>query len=423
MTGDWYILIDCNNFYASCERVFRPDLNGKPIVVLSNNDGCAIARSNEAKALGIPMGAPAFQYQDLFEKHNVQVFSANFALYGDMSNRVMSLIKKQVPEVEVYSIDEAFGYFKGFSAETVEKEMRKLRQKIYKWTGIPVSIGIAQTKTLAKVAAHIAKKFPQKTQFVYAITNEQQRIKALKWLKIEDVWGIGRRISKQLQNSGIITAYDFTQEPDSKIKKRFSVTGLRTKKELEGEPVLSLDFYVPKKSIATTRTFATSTGDFTVVKERIVTFAVTCSEKLRQQHSVCQSVTVFIRSNHHNKHEKQYRNSYNIHLPYATNSSIVIAQHAVFALKQIFKNDILYKKAGVIISNITPNDGIQLNIFEKEHPKHNRLMQSIDKINRKLGQPKVKLAAQNPKRTWMMRQEHLSPRYTTNLNETIIVKV
>tara|TARA_Y100000589_G_scaffold332344_1_gene392059 strand:+ start:30990 stop:32186 length:1197 start_codon:yes stop_codon:yes gene_type:complete len=397
-------------------------LNGKPVVVLSNNDGCVIARSNEAKALGIPMGAPAFKYQEIFSRHKVHVFSANFALYGDLSNRVMSLIVRHVPEVEIYSIDEAFGLFAGFEAKTVEQEMIKLRNKIHKWTGIPVSIGIATTKTLAKVAARIAKKFPEKTNFVYTIETEEKRIKALKWLNVEDVWGIGRRISKHLQNANINNAYQFSLEPDSKIKKRFSVTVLRTKKELEGIPMLTLDHYEPKKSIATTRTFDHSADDFNVLRERIVTFAVTCSEKLRSQHSLCRVLTVFVRSNQHKQNEKQYYNSYSIRLPYATNSAIILAQFAVKALKIIYKQGILYKKAGVILHELSSDKGLQLNIFEKEHPKHLQLMRAVDKINRKLGQTKVKLAAQDPQRTWKMRQEHLSQRYTTNLNETIIIK-
>jgi DNA polymerase V len=393
------------------------------VVVLSNNDGCVIARSNEAKALGIPMGAPAFKNQEIFNKHKVHVFSANFALYGDMSNRVMSLIAQHIPEIEIYSIDEAFGLYKEFDAETVQQEMLSLRRKIFKWTGIPVSIGIAPTKTLAKVAAHIAKKFPDKTNFVYTINTEEKRIKALKWLKTEDIWGIGRQLKKHFENMGITNAYKFTLEPDSKIKKRFSVTVLRTKKELEGIPMLNLEHYEPKKSIATTRTFSDSTPHLQEIKERIATFAVTCCEKLRAQHSVCRTVTVFIQSNYHKQNEKQYYNSFSIHLPYPTNSSIIVTKYAIKALTHIFKNDVLYKKAGVIISNLSSDNGVQLNIFESEHPKHRLLMKAIDNINRTLGQPKVKLASQDPQRTWKMKQEHLSPRYTTHINESIIVKV
>jgi len=236
-------LIDCNNFYASCERVFRPELNGKPVVVLSNNDGCVIARSNEAKKLGVPMGAPAYQYQKLFDEKGVFVFSANFVLYGDMSARVMAIVASFVPDIEIYSIDEAFLLFEGFEQYDLVEYGKKIRKTIYKSTGIPVSIGFAPTKALAKIANRIAKKFPEKTEGVYSIDTEEKRIKALKWIPVEDVWGIGRQHSRRLQLLGVNRAWDFIRQSDGWVKKNMSVVGLRLKRELEGDSTIDDPFF------------------------------------------------------------------------------------------------------------------------------------------------------------------------------------
>ncbi len=236
-----FALVDCNNFYASCERVFCPDLMGKPVVVLSNNDGCIIARSNEAKVIGIPMGAPAFEYETLLKKHKVHVFSANFALYGDMSQRVMSIVSEYAPDLEIYSIDEAFLKLLNFEKFDLQNYGQEIQRRVVKCTGIPVSIGFAPTKSLAKAANRIAKKFPEKTKNVYLIDTEDKRIKALKWLKIEDVWGIGRQHSKRLMAMSIKTAFDFTQLDDAWIKKNMSIIGLRLKHDLQGIPTLDLE--------------------------------------------------------------------------------------------------------------------------------------------------------------------------------------
>ena len=240
-----FALVDCNNFYASCERVFRPDLNGKPVAVLSNNDGCIIARSNEVKALGVPMGAPAFEYKELIEKHNIHIFSANFALYGDMSHRVMSILEEYTPELEVYSIDEAFLKLAGFENYNLQTYGEDIQKKVTKWTGIPVSVGIAPTKSLAKIANRIAKKYPKETKSSYLMDTDEKRIKALKWVKIEDVWGIGRQHTKRLNAIGVKTAYDFTQLGDSWVKKNIAVVGLRLKQDQQGIPILDLDEVQP----------------------------------------------------------------------------------------------------------------------------------------------------------------------------------
>ncbi len=418
-----FALIDCNNFYVSCERVFNPKLNNKPVVVLSNNDGCAISRSNEAKAFGIPMGAPAFKYQKVFQKNNVKVFSSNFPLYGDMSSRVMSILSKFTPNIEIYSIDEAFLKFEGFENYDLESYCQNIKDMVLKWTGIPISIGVAPTKALAKVSNRIAKKFPNQTKGVYLISSREKRIKALKWLKIEDVWGIGFRHSERLKNNKVNTAHDFILLPDNWVRKKMSVVGLRLKKELEGKSVLDLEeVRSSKKAIATTRSFEGTITDYEKIKERISTFAVCCAEKLRTQNSNCNSIYVFVKSNKFQKNKPQYRNGILMTIPFSTNSNMVICKYAVEGLKKIFKQGIDYKKAGTIVMGLDSSENHQLNLFENENPKHKYLMKTIDYIQKKEGQSKIKLASQDLKKRWKMKQEKLSPNYTCKINDIIRVK-
>lgn len=417
-----YALVDCNNFYASCERSFDPLLNGKPVVVLSNNDGCAIARSNEAKALGIPMGAAAFEYEKLFQENDVKVFSTNFALYGDMSKRVMKILSEYTPDVEVYSIDEIFLKFIGFENYDLHKYGLKMKSDVFRNTRIPVSIGYAPTKVLAKVANRIAKKFPDVTQGVYIIDSEEKRIKALKWLKIGDVWGIGRQFSKKLTQQGVLNAYQFTQVPDYYVKKEMSVVGLRLKKELLGDEYIELEEKKRKKAIATTRSFDKNYSEYDVVKERVSTFASRCAEKLRKEGSYCSEVIVFIHTNYFRKDQPQYSKSIKIKIPQATNSSITISKYAIKALEQIFIEGFAYKKAGVIVSKISPEPFRQFNLFENEDPRHGELMKALDKINKALPNPIVKLASQDFGRREKMKQEKLSPRYTTKWDEILEIE-
>ena len=418
-----FALIDCNNFYVSCERVFNPKLNKKPVVVLSNNDGCAISRSNEAKALGIPMGAPAFKYERVFRKNNVEVFSSNFPLYGDMSSRVMSILSRFTPNIEIYSIDEAFLKFEGFENYDLQFYCEEIKETVEKWTGIPISIGLAPTKVLAKVSNRIAKKFPNQTKGVYSINSEEKRIKALKWLRIEDVWGIGFRHSERLKRYKVNNAYDFISLPDNWVKKNMSVVGLRLKKELEGESVLNLEeVRSPKKAIATTRSFEGTITDYEKIKERISTFAICCAEKLRAQNSNCNSIYVFIRSNKFQKNKIQYRNGIVMTIPFSTNSNIVISKYAIEGLKKIFRKGIDYKKAGTIVMGLDSSKNHQLNLFENENPRHQDLMKTIDYIQKKEGQSKIKLASQDLKKRWKMKQEKLSPNYTCKINDIIKVK-
>lgn len=414
-----YALVDCNNFYASCERVFRPNLRNKPIVVLSNNDGCVIARSNEAKALGIPMGAPAFKFKSVFEQQHIHVFSSNYALYGDMSHRVMSLLSTFSPDIEIYSIDEAFLQFKGFELFQLQSYAEGIKRTVDKGTGIPISIGIAPTKALSKVANRIAKKFPKQTGGAYIIDSEEKRIKALKWLAIEDVWGIGRKHSKRLQAYNIKTAFDFINLHDDWVRKQLSVVGLRLKHELEGKPTLRLDTIQTKKVIATTRTFEGMLSDFESIKERVSTFAISCAEKLRKQGSCCNVLMVFVHSNWHRKDLSQYGKNIVVKTAYPTNSSIDLVRYAVLGLAQIYKEGYHFKKAGVVVMGICPETTKQLTLFSNENPKHQPLMQTIDRLNQSIGQQKVKFGSQDLGRTWKMKQEQLSPRYTTKLSEII----
>lgn len=417
-----FALADCNNFYASCERVFRPDLNGKPVVVLSNNDGCVIARSNEAKELGIPMGAAAFQFEALFNKNKVSVFSSNYALYGDMSNRVMTILSSFSPETEIYSIDEAFLKFEGCDYIDFNDYGLKIRNTVCKSTGIPISIGFAETKSLAKVANKIAKKFPNKTNNVYVIDSEEKRVKALKWIKVEDVWGIGRKHAKRLNSSGIINAYQFTQLSDEWVRKNMSVVGLRLKHDLQGVPTIELEHIKTKKNIATTRSFEKNYYELEQVSERVSSFAVSCAQKLRKQKSNCNALIVFLYTNYHDKNQPQYNNSVLIKLPFPTNSDIELSKFATEALNRIFKKGYYYKKARVIVIDITPENQTQIKLFENSNPKHKVLMQTVDNLNYSIGNRKIKLGSQDVGRTWKMRQEKLSPKYTTRLTDIITVK-
>jgi len=418
-----FALVDCNNFYASCERVFRPDLRTKPVVILSNNDGCVIARSNETKALGIAMGVPYFEIKELIQKHDIQVFSSNFALYGDFSNRVMGIMESINPNIEVYSVDEAFLHLHKLQSIDFVEYGKNLRYKVTKGTGIPISVGIASSKTLSKVANRIAKKYPDKTENVYVIDTEEKRIKALKWLKIEDVWGIGRQYAKKMMAQNIITAYDFTLQTDDWVRKEMGVIGLRMKKELLGENVLDLDEVKPKQSIATTRTFDKPLKTFDELRERIVTYASSCARKLRKQKSHCNSLSVFVRTNSFKKDSLQYRNQILINLPFASNSDFEVVHFALVALKKIYKSGFDYKKAGVIVMHTTPENQPQLSLFQNTDPKHANLMLAMDKLNKKIGVNKVHLAAQGLGKQWKMKQDSLSPRYTTRIEELLKIKL
>ena len=416
-----FALVDCNNFYASCERVFNPNLQHKPIVILSNNDGCIISRSDEAKKLGIPMGAPIFKYRSLIANHNVKVFSSNYSLYGDMSSRVMSILKQFTPDIQVYSIDESFLKLEGFEGYNLTDYGILMKNRILKWTGIPTCAGIAPTKALSKVANKIARKYPNQTNGVYVIDTEVKRINALKWTKIKDIWGIGKKLSNRLATKGCKNAYDFTQLPESWVKSNMSVVESRLQRDLLGIPTLDLEVQKSKKSIATTRTFEKPLKELDKIKERISTFAFVSGEKLRRQNSHCHMIIVILRSNYFREDLKQHYATKVISLPYPTYSSLVLSNYAIKAIEEVFKSGIAYKKAGIILTGLVPSNNYQLNIFDWENSNHQPLMKAIDKINYRFSN-KIKLANQDLKKTWKMKQDHLSPNYTTNLQDIIKVK-
>lgn len=421
-----YALVDCNNFYASCERVFQPQYIGKPVVILSNNDGCIISRSDEAKKVGVPMGAPIFKVKDLIKEKNVKVFSSNYPLYGDLSNRVMEILEQFTPNVEIYSIDESFLNFDGMNIHDYNDYGIQMKTRIQKWIGLPVCIGFAPTKTLSKMANHIAKKFQERTKGIYVIDDDEKRIKALKWTKIEDVWGIGYRMKKKMMLRQIVTAFDFIKpEHENWIKKEMGIVGMRLKYELEGKSVLDLEpISDHKKSIATTRSFPKQISNFDDLRERVTTFASVCAEKLRKQNSCCHTIIVMLVIDKHKVESNKYYFNMAVTLPFATNSTLTIANAATSALKKMIVGyeNVKFKKAGVIVTELIDEDKKQLQLFDEENPKHLKLMQTIDTLNSKIGKRKVKLATQNLELTWNMKQEHLSQAYTTRFDKILQIK-
>ena len=414
-------LVDCNNFYASCERVFRPDLEKKPIVVLSNNDGCVIARSNEAKKLGIKMGEPAFKKREVFERNKIKTFSTNFILYGDMSKRVMSILRNNSKEIEIYSIDEAF-------LECYNEDLNtygvNLRKKVKQWTGIPVSVGIAETKVLAKIANHIAKKYRKSGVFI--LDSKEIIEKALKFTAIEEIWGIGRNHARRFKEYGINTAYDLICIEESWIKKKFSIVVLRIAKELKGIKCLDIESqHKTKKNICTSRSFGNPTSDYNTIKAAISTFAVRCCEKLRKQKTSASELRIFIYTNPFNPKHKQYYGTKKIKLERATNDNQIIVQEVIKGLQKIYKKGYIYKKAGVIVSNITQENQVQLNLFDqiRNREKYTKISKVIDRINSSMGRDKLRIATQGFDRKWKMKQEQLSQCYTTRIDEILTVKV
>jgi DNA polymerase V len=414
-----FALVDCNNFYVSCERVFNQSLIGKPVVVLSNNDGCIIARSEEAKKLGLQMAEPAFKKSNFLKENNVQVFSSNYTLYGDMSERVAETLSHFVPEIEIYSIDEAFLNLNGFNGD-LEILAKQIFTTVKQNTGIPVSIGVGPTKTLAKIANKAAKQ----TGGIYIINNKRQSDSLIRNTPVEKVWGIGRQYMKLLNQNNVKTAFDFTQLDDNWLRKKMKVMGLRIKQELLGESCVRLELIVPpKKAIATTRAFGKKTSELIYITEAVSTYAVRCAEKLRKQNSAANLLTVFIHTDPFNLDEPQTNISKTISLPVATNDSIELVKYAKTGLNIIFKPEFRYKKAGVIVDGLQDSTKIQGNIFDKsDRKKLGKLFQTIDKLNHEFGRDKVKLAVQGDGKEWKLRQEKLSKRYTTNWKEIIEVK-
>ncbi|WP_416441576.1 Y-family DNA polymerase [Leeuwenhoekiella sp. A16] len=416
-----FALIDCNNFYASCERVFNPNLIGKPVVVLSNNDGCVIARSNEAKALGIPMGTPAFQLKTEFKKYKIHVFSSNYALYGDMSSRVMNLLSDFSPDMEIYSIDEIFLKLKGFELFNLDEYGLQIIKKIRRNTGIPISVGMAPTKSLSKVANKIAKKFAARTNGTYVLDTPDKIEKALKWTAIGDVWGIGKSYQNKLQSINVQSAWDFVQLPHQYVLNEMTIVGQRLQRDLSGVLTLDLEEVAFKKNIAVTRSFEHMVENYEDIHERIATYASKISFKLRKQNSCAQMLYIFLQTNKHRQDLTQYNPGITLHLPVASNSTLTLTKIAIEGLKRIFKTGYHYKKAGVIALDLVLDNAKQLSFFTNADPRHKSLMYTIDQLNKNCFD-KVKFGGQDLGKVWKMQQEHLSKRYTTRLNEIIEIK-
>jgi len=417
-----YALVDCNNFFASCERVFNPALRDQPIVVLSNNDGCVIARSNEAKRLGLKMGDPFFKVKDIIEKNGIHVFSSNYSLYGNMSERVMKTLSGFVKDIEVYSVDESFLDLTGFDEHyNLTEYGKQIVNTVTRNTGIPVSMGIAPTKTLAKVASKFAKKY-KGFGGVCIIDGEEKREKALKLFDIADVWGVGRQYLKILNYYGVKTAYDFILKPESFVRKYMKVNGVRTWKELKGIPCYDLEQPQDKKSICTSRSFGEIITDFTVLSEAVSNFAAACARKLREQNSCAAIITVFILTNRFRTDQSQDFECRTMSLPVATNASSELIAAACSILQRIYKKGYAYKKAGCVVSAIVPKNEVQLNLFdETDRVRLQRLYNTVDRVNKKNGTDALKIAAQGYSKKWKLKNEHISKRYTTNLADIITI--
>jgi DNA polymerase V len=414
-------LVDCNNFYVSCERVFNPSLRGKPVIVLSNNDGCAISRSDEAKQLGIKMGAPSFLIREVIEKNNVHILSSNYALYGDMSRRVMSLLSSYVPELEIYSIDEAFLFFRGFEKFNLEEYGLQIIHEIRRCTGIPVSMGIAPTKALSKIANKLAKKNSANKGLF--IVDKESIDEVLRKYPIEDVWGIGSQHAAMLKKNGVATAFHFKNLPGEWVRKRMTVVGLRLWEELHGLPRFNEEFELPsKKNICTSRSFGVMQTEYNTIEEATSTYAVRCAEKLRKQKSCAGVIMVFLHTNHFREDLQQYAKNIVIKLPVPTNSSLELAHYAREGLKRIYKKGYLYKKSGVIVSDIVSENNLQQNFFDSCHrSEHTRIMNLLDTINARYGRDTVRVAIQGFDKSWHLKQEKLSRYYTTRLSDIIEV--
>ena len=446
-------LADCNNFYCSCERVFRPDLTGKPVVVLSNNDGCVIARSEEAKALGYKMGDPFYQVKEKLEAEGVAIFSSNYTLYGSLSNRVMSMLSHYSPHIDQYSIDESFFDVDQSMAECFFQDNQKendtflnnesllhqygarISADVLRAVGIPISIGIAETKTLAKIGSKFAKKY-KGYQGCCLIDTDERRHKALSLLPIEDVWGIGRQISRKLDYMGIRTAAQFADKKENWVRSHFNITTVRTWKELNGESCISIEELPQKKSICTSRSFAgEGISDKDVVEEAVANFAVRCAEKLRHQGSVCQGITVFAWTSRFNENVPEYTIHDSLTLPIATNAQEEIVGAALSILRAKYPKPMAdsrpdrpdmsfyFKKAGVILWQISPDHPRQQDLFDTiDRSKQKKLMEAIDAINRKNGYGTIRQAIQGTNCRFDLKREYMSKQFTTNIHDILKVK-
>jgi len=414
-------LIDVNNFYVSCERIFNPKLKNKPVVVLSNNDGCAISRSNEVKELGIAMGAPWFRMQDLVKQHGIIGLSSNYALYADMSNRVMSILRDFSPNQEVYSIDECFLDLTGFNFVNLAEYGQTMRKRILDWTGLPVCVGIARSKTLAKLANHCAKKQPifNGVCNFNALTDEALT-NLLAGLPVGEVWGVGRKLSPKLNVIGIHTALDLKCADPNRIRQQFSVVMQKTVMELNGTVCIELEEIAPpKKQILSSRSFGHSVGDYNSLAESITLYMTRAAEKLRKQDSCAGSVFVYIRTSPFKPDEPQYSNGLTIPMPIPTDDTRQLVKVALWGLKRIYRAGFKYAKAGVMLGELVSVNQVQSDFFYKKNFEvgSNKLMGVLDRINQKMGRGTMKLASEGFKQPWRMKQGNKSPNYTTQWND------
>ena len=415
-------LIDCNNFYASCERIFNPRLIGKPIVVLSNNDGCIITRSAEAKELGIKMGEPYFKAKKIIDKNNVKVFSSNYSLYGDISQRVMETLARFASDVEIYSIDEAFLGLNGFENYELSKYCQYIRRTIKQWVGIPVSIRVSTTKTLSKIANNLAKK-NKEYDGVCILKSWFDINEALKLTSIEDVWGIGRRLSVFLKKYKINTAYDFTQLDKGWIRKNMGVVGEKTFLELCGVSCIELEL-IPsdKKSCCVSRSFSKPVEKIDDLEESISSYGTRVAEKIREEGLVAESMSIFVLTNYFNRKEKQYSNSIKLQLPYPTNNSIKIVKRALEGIKKIYRQGYRYKKAGVILYGLTKAKQTR-GLLDYDRESSDSVMNTLDRINERYGSSTIRLASEGVDKSWSMRRESVSPCYTTRFDDLVEAKL
>ena len=415
-----FSLIDCNSFYVACERVFNPKLLKKPVIVLSNNDGCIIARSDEAKRLGIKMGEPYFQAKNIIEKNKVHVFSSNYSLYADISQRVMEVLSKFSPEIEIYSIDEAFLKFNGFAESSLESYCCSIRDTIRQWIGIPVSIGVGATKTLAKVANKIAKN-DAGNKGVCVLLEKGNIELELKYLDVADVWGIGKNISDFLKKNGIFYAFDFIKKDRRWIRQHMGVVGERIAMELKGLSCLELEM-IPqlKRNCCVSRSFGYPIETIDDLKESIASYATRAAEKLREDNLATSIMSIFLLTNHFNKKDPQYSNSAKVQFDYPTNNTILIVKKAIQAMEKIYRKGYKYKKAGVIMLNLSPVSNIR-GLLELDKEKSDALMQSFDLINARYGCSTIHTAAEGIEKIWSATRKKTSPCYTTRFNELLKV--
>ncbi len=417
-------LVDCNNFYCSCERLFDPGLNGRPVVVLSNNDGCAIARSDEAKALGIVMGTPEFQIRATLKKHNVAVFSSNYTLYGDLSDRVMQTLARFAPKIELYSIDEAFLDMTNLFTDDLQALGSDIRRTIIKNIGIPVSVGIAPTKTLAKMANRYAKKECKKAGVFYASDPEQVG-RILAATNVHDIWGIGHQYAQFLVKNGFKTAGDLAVAPEEWVRKNLTVVGLRLLNELRGVSAIEWEEERPRrKNICTSRSFGVLLTEKFQIAQAITDHATSCSVKLRREKAFTDKVEVFIQTNPHRLQDSQYRHAVSICLDQPGNDSIVLVKAALKALDIIFKPGFRYMKCGVTVLNLTGDGACQQGLFEESvRPGRQLAMTAMDLINGKMGIGAVRLATQGFDKPYSLKAEFLSRKYTTHLDQIVQIRI